>query len=264
MLPYNAFTEFNIGPLTIQIWGLMVSLGFIAGLLLIMKQAKDKGFDVSPILDLALIIFVAAIVGSRVFYVILFWESFVGDWWSVFRIWEGGMVFFGGFIFAVLGWIIFARYKKMDFWLTADWAAPALALGMAIGRIGCHFIRDHPGIPTDVWWGADFNGVIRHETAMYSVLANLVIFLLIWFWFRKLKLPQGMLFAIYLVWYGVTRFIIDFYRALDLPHSDPRFLTSGGFAGLTISQIISIVLVVGGIFLAFYLKKRQFKMDKAG
>ncbi len=264
MLPYGPITEFTLGPLTIQSWGVMVATGFIVGILLILWQAGKEGYKVDKLVDLALWIFIAAMVGSRIMYVILFWENFAGDnWLEIFKVWKGGMVYYGGFIGAILVWIFYVRWQKLSFWKLADWGAPALALGLAIGRVGCHFIRDHPGIPTNVPWGIEVAGQIRHETAMYCILANLVIFLILWFWLRKLKLPTGYLFIIYVIWYAVTRFIIDFFRAYDLPYSDPRFFTGGDFGGLTISQIVSIGLVIFGIWMLFYLKRKNLP-DKSG
>ncbi|EKD49703.1 MAG: hypothetical protein ACD_63C00069G0004 [uncultured bacterium] len=113
------------------------------------------------------------------------------------------------------------------------------------------------GVVTNVPWAVGFNGELRHETAMYSILANLTIFLILWFWLRKKNFPKGTLFAIFLIWYAVARFITDFFRAYDLPYSDPRFFVFGNFGGLTISQIISIAIFVLGIWLVFYLKKSK-------
>ncbi len=252
MLPYGPITEFHLGPLTIQSWGVLVALGFIVGILLILWQAKQAGYKTDKLLDLVLWVFIASMIGSRLFYVILFWQDFAGHWVDALKIWNGGMVFYGGLIGAILVFIFFARRQKMNIWRLSDWAAPALALGTAIGRIGCHLIQDHPGRLTDVAWGIMVNGQLRHETAMYLVFSNLVIFLILWFWLRKIqKLPVGSLFYIYLIWEGITRFAVDFWRATDLPNSDPRF------AGLTISQYIGIGLVIAGIIVLAFLRKRR-------
>ncbi len=261
MLPYDQITEIALGPLNIQAWGLMVALGFLVGIWLILYQAKKEGYRREKLLDLVLVIFISSIIGSRIFYVLLFWSEFAASPVDAFKIWQGGMVFYGGFIGAIIGWIIYSKVKKLNFWKLADWGAPALALGLAIGRIGCHLIRDHPGIPTNLPWGIDYNGIIRHETAMYSVIANLIIFLLLWFWLRKLKLPTGYLFAIYLIWYSITRFLIDFVRAYDLPHTDPRFWANANFGGLTISQIISVAIIVICIYFLYRLKKNPVSAD---
>jgi phosphatidylglycerol:prolipoprotein diacylglycerol transferase len=257
MLPYGPITEIHLGPITIQTWGLMVALGFIVGIFLILHQARREGYKVDKLIDLSLIIFIAAMIGSRVFYVILFWPDFVGQWIEALKIWKGGMVFYGGFIFAVAAWLIYARAQKMNVWKMADWGAPALAIGLAIGRVGCHLIQDHPGTPTSVPWGINYGGMIRHETALYDLLANLIIFLLIWLWLRRKNLPVGLLFFIYLAWAGMSRFVIDFFRACDLPHSDPRFFVFGNFGGLTISQIIAVGLVIIGVLTVKYLYRRR-------
>jgi phosphatidylglycerol---prolipoprotein diacylglyceryl transferase len=259
MIPYGQITEFNIGPVTIQAWGLMVALGFIAAILLILWQASRSGYKVDKLIDLSLLIFIASMAGARMMYVILFWENFSGgNWLEMFKVWNGGMVYYGGFIGALIAWFLYARWQKLNFWKLADWGAPALALGLAIGRVGCHLIRDHPGIITTIPWGMEYGGQIRHETAMYSVLANLAIFLILWFWLRRKNMATGSLFAIFLGWYGVTRFIIDFFRASDLPYSDPRFFGGNDWVGLTSAQIISVGLVIFSVWLYVYLKKRNF------
>ncbi len=230
----------------------MVALGFIVGIILILWQAKQAGYKTDKLLDLVLWVFIASMVGSRVFYVILFWSDFAGRFIDVFKIWNGGMVFYGGLLFAIAVFLLFARRHKMNLWVLSDWAAPALAIGTAIGRIGCHLIQDHPGAVTTVPWGIMVNGQLRHETAMYLVFSNLIIFLVLWLWLRKSKaLPVGALFYIYLIWEGITRFAIDFWRATDLPNSDPRFW------GLTISQYIGIGLVIAGIIVLMYLRRRR-------
>lgn len=252
MLPYGPIIEFHLGPLTIQSWGLMVALGFIVGILLILWQARRAGEKTDKLLDLVLWVFIASMIGSRVFYVLLFWQDFAGHWVDALKVWNGGMVFYGGLLFAVAVFMLFARRHKLNLWVLSDWAAPALAIGTAIGRIGCHLIQDHPGRITTVTWGIMINGELRHETAMYLVFSNLIIFLILWLWLRKSqKLPVGALFYIYLIWEGTTRFAIDFWRATDLPNSDPRFW------GLTISQYIGIGLVVAGIIVLSYLWKRR-------
>lgn len=229
-----------------------MALGFIVGIILILWQAKRAGYKTDKLLDLVLWVFIASMVGSRVFYVLLFWQDFASHLVDALKIWNGGMVFYGGLLGAVAVFIWFARRHKMNLWVLSDWAAPALALGTAIGRIGCHLIQDHPGTITTVPWGIMVNGQLRHETAMYLVFSNLIIFLILWLWLRKSKkLPVGSLFYIYLIWEGITRFAIDFWRATDLPNSDPRF------AGLTISQYIGIGLVIAGVIVLMYLRKHR-------
>lgn len=257
MIPYQQILHFNIGPLTFQSWGSLVALGFIAGMLIIMKEAKRKGFNIDDILNIIVIIFVSSMVGARVFYVLIFLDEFSGDFLSAFKIWDGGMVYYGGFIFAISGFLIYAGVKKMNIWRIFDIGAPALALGLAIGRIGCHLIRDHPGIETNVPWAIMVNGGLRHENGMYLVLLNLVAFLLIWFYFRKKNYPDGVLWIGYLMFEAVGRFFLDFLRAYDLPFSDPRYFASGSFHGLTISQIIAIIMLIAGFYLIPYLFKKS-------
>lgn len=256
MLPYDQITQFNIGPVVLQAWGTMVALGFIVGILVALREGKRVGYNIDHLLNIAILAFGGSLIGSRLMYVALFPEEFSGPV-SVMKIWNGGMVYYGGFILALALILWYIKAKKLNFWKAADIVAPGLAIGLAIGRLGCHMIRDHIGEITTVPWAVEWGGEIRHETAMYCVIANFVGFLLIWFWWRKKDWFDGAVFLLYLIWYSVTRFIIDFFRASDIPTADPRFFDSVYFKGLTISQLISIGIIAIAIYFLIRLRDKQ-------
>lgn len=253
MIPWFQIEQIHLGPLTIQVWGLLVSLGFAVGVFALWKEAKRKGVNTNVILDLFILILASAIIGGRLFYVAEHYKEYIGDPLRVFLISEGGMSFFGGFLVALAAGVIFIRKKKLPVWKIADTVAPALAAGYAVGRLGCLMIHDHIGKITDFFLGIKTpEGIIRHEPIIYEIVFNgLLLFLVLWFLRKRFK-QDGALSIIFLIWFLSVRFITDFFRSADLPESDIRYY------GLTLAQIVIIMLLMGFIFLLFrYLKVKE-------
>lgn len=257
MLPYYQFTTYHIGPVTLQVWGTFVAMGIAVSLFLGYRECKRRGLSPDSFLSLALWSTVAALIVARLFYVALFWGDFSSQLWNIVAVWKGGMVVYGGLLGAVVCMWLYARYQKLDFLRYLDVVALVFPAGYAIGRIGCHLIRDHMGKLTSVPWGFVVSqGQVRHDTAIYSILVGLVLFLI--FWPRREKFirkGQATLWIAFL--YSLSRIIIDNFRAIDIPGSDPRFF------GLTISQYISVfVCIVCGYLLV--RMRLQAKVNKMG
>jgi len=191
MLPYFVFDHFNIGPVRINVWGFFVGLAFVAGYFFTLYQARKKSIPPEKILWLSLAIFLGAGLGSRVGYLL----QFPSDWLANFSLlWEfngGGLMLWSGILGAILGgWLYLkiidyssskaeGRVEKLAFWRMADLVAPAIVLGIGIGRLGCFLINDHLGAPTDLPWGILWpDGVVRQPVALYESLAGFVLFLL--------------------------------------------------------------------------------------
>lgn len=250
MIPYKIIQTISVGPLEIKIWGVMVALGMLAGLLITSKEAKRKKISTDLIYNFFLWIFIAAILGARIFYVFLFFPYFAQNPLEIFAVWNGGLVFYGGFIGALIPLWVIVKKHKIPFWKIADTIIPGLALGLFIGRIGCYLTGLHIGIETNFFLGVDYLGESRIQTAMLSSINGLIMFLVLWS-IRKYKMKEGTLSLIFLGWYSIFRFFLEFLRAYDLPGSDPRFY------GLTISQYICIsilLLLTIRWFLRFYKK----------
>ncbi|MFH1508759.1 MAG: prolipoprotein diacylglyceryl transferase [bacterium] len=253
-IPYFSFIQFELGPFRVYTWGLMVGLGFLVGIITIVVLANKDKIDIDHVLNLAIYIFIGSFIGARLFYILLFTEEFSADWMEVFRIWNGGMVFYGGLIGALLASYIYIKVKKLKFWEMADVFTPGLAIGIAIGRLGCFFIHDHIGKETSMPWGLSyFEDTVRHEPSMYGVLSALAMFVVFLIIRKKMKF-HGQLFVIFTLWYSFARLIFDGFRSTDLPFSDPRFI------GLTISQHISIILII--IFAYLWWERDRFLTPK--
>lgn len=256
MIPYFEITEINLGFFSIHTWGLMVALGFVAGIIVAISEAKRKKLNPDHIYNLSILIILGSFIGARLVYIILFFADYQNNLISILKFWEGGYVFYGGLIGAIISAAIYIKIKKIDFLQYADAIAPGVALGLGIGRIGCSLINDHPGSVTGWPWGIEWpDGVVRHPVAEYLSLNGLIAFLLLWL-LRKRISTVGTLFFIFITYYSITRFFLDFTRAkeLVLPNADPHYF------GLTVSQYISIILLIGSLswfYWRYFIKPKK-------
>ncbi len=250
---------FQYGRVTIYTYGVFVALGFLAALWLAGREARSRGLDPKAIQDLGLVILVAALVGARLFFVLVEWEYFIQNPLKVFQIWKGGLVFYGGFVAAALAAAWYVRAHRLPVWTTGDVIAPALALGQAIGRIGCFFAGCCYGAACSLPWAVTFTdprglaplGVPLHPAQLYSALGNLAIFGVLYFVARPRLKGDGRLFGLYLVLYPVFRFAVEFLR------DDPR----GGLGPLSTSQVLGIPLLAFGLWIL--LARRPPAQDTA-
>jgi len=251
MIPYWVYDKITFGPITIYTWGLMIGLAFIVGLILALKEAKRKGVDSDKVINLAILVLIGSFLGARLVYIFQYLDYYLANPLDIFKVWQGGIVFYGGLGGAFLfGWL-YIKKSKLSFWKIADVVAPAVAIGIFIGRIGCSLINDHMGAVTTLPWGIQYiDGTLRHPVAEYLSLNGLILFLFLWAIRKKIK-QVGMLFLIFLLWYGATRFFLDFTRCSDLAGCDLRWW------GMTISQHISVILIVVVVVIVRLKRKAQ-------
>lgn len=242
MIPYFQFTTIELGPITIQVWGLMVAVGILAGAWAGTKMAKSRGLDSKVIWDLVVWVIVGAFVFARIFHVIYEPGTYLNDPFELVRIWHGGFSVMGGFLGAVIVGVLYLRRRKVDVWSYADAAVFGLPLGLFIGRIGCFFIHDHPGMLTNFFLGVGYPDGVRHDHGLYLSINSLVLFLF-FLWLVHKKARIGTYLVAFLVWYGVARFFLDFFRATDGAIVDSRYL------GLTPAQYSAIIMVAAGIWI---------------
>lgn len=245
---------FKIGPITIYSYGLMVTLGFLAGIYLAKQEAVRVGIAKEAVLGLGLYVLVSSIIGARILYVLLNLEYFLSFPYKIIFIHEGGLVFYGGLILAGITGFLYVRRKRLSFFKMADIIAPSIAIGEAIGRIGCLLYGCCYGKPTTLPWGMSFDpgspayshygSLSLHPTQIYSSLANLFIFIILVLRRKKVKF-EGEIFFLYLILYSLSRFMIENLRG-DNP---------GLFFELTISQCLS--LIMGLIAATIYLLKKK-------
>ena len=238
---------FKIGSFTIYSYGFMMALAFMAGIALAAWLGKLEKIHPEKILDLAIYVVIASIIGARVFYIIEFWPDFNGNLLAMFYVWEGGLVFYGGLLFAIIAVCIFSVMSRISAWKLLDVAAPATALGYAIGRIGCFLRGCCYGCETTVLWAIKFPEAagLRHPTQIYASLSGLLIMaILIFILYRKRF--DGQVFSLGLIMYSIYRFLIEFIRI------NPKYALN-----LTEAQWGSVLIFIFAAGLYFYLSKQK-------
>ncbi|HEY8467279.1 MAG TPA: prolipoprotein diacylglyceryl transferase [Solirubrobacterales bacterium] len=231
--------EIEIGPLTLQAFGICMALGFIAAGAIAAKRLSELGKPADWAYEMLFAALIGGLVGARIDYLIQHWSEVSDD--VLGSLFSGtGLVWFGGVIGGAIAVLAWAAWRGFLSWAVTDVAAVPLAVGYAIGRIGCQLSGDGDyGIPWDGPWamaypdGAVPTDVPVHPTPIYETLAvGLLAYAL---WRARHRLATGMVFAFYLVGTGTERFLIEFIR-----RNDEVFL------GLTQPQVISLVMVVAG------------------
>lgn len=253
MIPWFEYQSIDLGFLKLNVWGIFVSLGFIAGMIAVYFELKKKNLEASRVYDLAFWIILSALVGGRLLYVAEHFNFYLNAPIDILKLWHGGMSIYGGFIGAVFASVIYLKKNKLDFWRYADAVIFGLPLGLFIGRIGCFFIHDHPGIQTDFFLGVNFPGGVRHDLGLYDSLVGLIIFLIFLFLRRRERRP-GFYISTAMILYGVARFFLDFLRAQEIVlgmSPDLRYF------GLTLAQYLSVILIVMGIYLFFKFNNKN-------
>jgi phosphatidylglycerol:prolipoprotein diacylglycerol transferase len=234
--------EINVLGLSLKTFGLCFAFGFLAAGAVIARRMKELGRPVDDAYGMTMWALVGGLVGSRVYYLIQHWSTVKHD--VIGSVFSGsGLVWYGGLIGGALGVCIWAWRKDFLGLGLLDMAAVPLALGYAIGRIGCQVSGDGDyGKPSDLPWAMGYPkgtvptapGVEVHPTPIYETLAmGLAAWIL---WRLRDRLPPGGLFALYLIFAGIERFLVEFLRRNDV-----------AALGLTGPQLESIVLALLGV-----------------
>ena len=242
---------FTIFGLDVMWYGLLIGGGFLLAALIAYKRAPKHGIKPDFILDLVIWMVPAAIIGARVYYVILSWEDFSGDWSKIFDVRSGGLAIHGGLILCFLVGYFVCRHCKQSFIATADLAAVVIPLAQAIGRWGNFFNEEAHGGPTDLPWAQIINGVGYHPTFLYESIWCFLLFLFLLWFDNHRRSFDGQIICLYMMLYSVERFFVEGLRTDSLM-----------IGPLRQAQVISIVLFAAGLVLYFVLKKRHEKIDK--
>lgn len=252
----------ELGPLTIYWYGVIIAFGAFLGLYLATRESDRLGLKKDIFVDLVVFGIPIAIIFARAYYVIFEWEEYVGGpWWDIFAIWNGGIAIHGALIGSVLTAIVFARVRKVSFWLLVDIAAPSIMLGQAIGRWGNFMNQEAHGGPVSeavynnfLQYLPDFimnqmviDGTMYHPTFLYESFWDTLVFILLLILRRK-NLMRGEVFLSYLISYSIGRFFIEGMR------TDSLYVVGQ----LRAAQLISVIIVVGAI--AFIVYRRKSRM----
>jgi phosphatidylglycerol:prolipoprotein diacylglycerol transferase len=250
---------FQLGPVTIHSYGVMLATAFFVGIILAIHQAKKEGIKPDTILDLGLLIILSSLVGGKILEIAINYRYYFKNPKEIITSLRFGGVYYGGLILAVLISLLYLRWKKLALWQICDIFAPSIALGVAIGRWGCFFAGCCWGKPTTLPWGVTFTNPYTHQivgtplyvplhpTQIYHSLTNFLIFIVL-ITMRKKKSFEGQLFWFYILLYSITRFFLEYLR------DDPRGFVFEG--ALSTSQFIGILAAALALFMLFYLKRR--------
>lgn len=242
---------FEIGSFRLPTFGLMVALGFLAALWVLQRELPRRGFDEELGSSIITAGMIGGLVGAKVYFVLF--EMPGATWGETFAaLFSGsGLTWYGGFVVAAIAIYAMMQKRGVPFLPVADACGMGLAIGYAIGRIGCQLAGDGDyGVPTDLPWGMAYpDGVVPtlekvHPAPVYETLLGLAIFAVLWRLRQRFTTP-GTLFCLYLVLAGSARFGVEIIRL------NPHVLW-----GLSAAQLISLVMIAGGIALAYRLRER--------
>jgi phosphatidylglycerol:prolipoprotein diacylglycerol transferase len=240
---------FEVGGVTIYAFGTLLAIAFLVGLALMRYEMKERGFDPDIAYDLILGMALGSLIGARLFYVAAHWsEYYSSNLLEILRVWNGGLVFYGGLLGGAIGLILIARFKQLNIYRLGDAVAAPLALGTAIGRLGCFMNGCCYGVAAEAPWGVDFFGHGRYlPTQLIEMAWALAMFAVIFFWLEK-KVEfktDGSLFLVYLALYSFGRFFVEFVR----------FNSWRLFGVLSFAQLISVAVFAVSLYVI--IRRRQ-------
>ncbi|MEJ5920659.1 MULTISPECIES: prolipoprotein diacylglyceryl transferase [unclassified Corynebacterium] len=259
----------ELGPLPVRGYAMSILAGVILGILLMRKRYKDRGGDPELVLDVAIAVVPAGIIGGRIYHVLTDWPKYFGEGANpvdALKITNGGLGIWGAVVFGALAAVAVAKYRKVPVAPLLDAAAPAIILGQAVGRLGNWFNQELYGASTTLPWGLEIyervdeagnfapvtgtsTGVVMdvvHPTFLYELLWNLLICAVLLWADRRFKLGAGRVFALYVAGYTLGRFWIELMR------TD----TATMVMGLRINTITSAVVFVGACVVLWLLRKK--------
>ncbi|MBW1896779.1 MAG: prolipoprotein diacylglyceryl transferase [Deltaproteobacteria bacterium] len=247
---------FSVGSLTIHTYGLFIVVGIIVALLVAIWNRKRHGINTQQVMDLGFIVVFSAFIGARLLYVLIHLSYYKEDPLDVLKVWQGGLVFSGGLLAALLAISFYLFRHHLSLWKTGDFLAPSVAIGQAIGRIGCFMAGCCYGKPTIVKWGVVFHHpdslaplyIPLHPTQLYAALSGFIIFIVLMI-LRTKKQFEGQVLLWFLILHCTGRLIIERFRG------DDRGLILGGDMSLT--QLIALLLLFASVGTLIALKSRQ-------
>jgi phosphatidylglycerol:prolipoprotein diacylglycerol transferase len=238
LIPWFEPPALRLGPVTLQVFGILAALGVATAARLTAWAAGRRGLDPRPVLDFAIWGVLAGIVAGHLVHVGLYHPEELRSPRRVLEFWDG-LSSMGGLTGGVIAALVFFHVRGIRLADYGDAFAVGVPTGWAVARVGCFLVHDHPGRLTSFPLAVQFPGGARHDLGLYEALVLAAIATLLWSLWRRRRLA-GRLLPLLAVLYGVARFLLDFLRATDVPYADGRY------AGLTPAQYIAVALVAWG------------------
>jgi phosphatidylglycerol---prolipoprotein diacylglyceryl transferase len=256
---------FEIRGFPVYTYGVLLAAGYLLGLQFALIRARSRGLDPNRVMDLGIWIIISALAGAKLLLVVVDPKAYLTSVESFLTLLRSAGVFYGGLIAAVVVALWYLRRHKMPMWTVTDVFAPGIALGHVIGRLGCLFAGCCFGKPTSVPWAIAFHseyatqnvgtpfGVPLHPTQLYEAGAELLILVFLLGTERRGRPFPGRTFWGYMLLYGISRFIIEFYR------NDPR----GAIGMFSTSQVVSLLIIPIAIVMLVVLRRQHSPEPKA-
>jgi phosphatidylglycerol:prolipoprotein diacylglycerol transferase len=261
------FPEITLGPvhlgptITVHTYGVLLAIAFLLGLWVASRQAKRVGLDAGKVVDMAVWVLIAGLVGAKLLLVVVEWAYFARNPRDVLSILQSGGVFYGGLVAgAAVAWLLARRYR-LPAWRTADVLAPGVAIGQAVGRLGCFSAGCCWGKATTVPWAVTFTDVYAaravgtpidtplHPSQLYESAAVFLVFLLL-LWLAPRKRFDGQVAIVYVALYSALRFVLEFWRG------DAERGTWFG-SQISTSQLIALGLLAAAAIALPYVRRAQ-------
>lgn len=240
----------SLGPLAIRWYGLMYLAAFVAFVVLCRMRAAQRpesGWNARMIDDVLFFGVLGVILGGRLGYVAFYKPAhFLANPAEIPMLWQGGMSFHGGFLGVLLAMLLYARSRRLQFWSVMDFIAPAVPIGLALGRLGNFINGELWGRASSLPWAMVFpqagDGIARHPSQLYQMaLEGLLLFVVLWRFAARPR-PAGAVAGLFLAGYGVCRFVVEFAR-------EPDAYLGLLSLGLSMGQWLSLPMIVGGVWL---------------
>lgn len=245
-----------LGPLKVHWYGLMYLVGFTGFWLLGRWRSRQSWSPVNAeqVGDFLFYGAMGAVLGGRIGYILFYdFPGFLADPLKLVRVWEGGMSFHGGMLGVFVAILLYARKLKVHFFTLSDFIAPLVPIGLGAGRMGNFINGELWGRPTDAPWGMVFPQVdtlARHPSQLYQAfLEGVVLFLVLWVVSRKAR-RTGLISGLFLIGYGMTRIIVEFFRQ---PDAHLQFVA---FDWVTMGQVLSLPMIFAGLIIIAWSRRQ--------
>lgn len=254
-------TIIQFGSFAIHSYGLLLAVAFLLSIQIFMVRGRARGIPEDKLSTLSLWLLVLAIIGGRALFVFTHWNDYAQDPLGVIRLWEGGLMLYGGYFLAIAGGIVYVRRVGLPVWRIADAAAPSMAIGVGIGRIGCYLNGCCFGLPSHLPWAVHFPpesysnsvfpGQALHPSQLYMAGAGIALFVATLALDRKPRF-DGWLFWVYVAMDATLRFVIDFTRYYD----ETSFIGRAGSLSFNVNQVLSAILFLAAMIMLRVLSRR--------
>ncbi len=255
---------YTLGPLRVHWYGIMYLVGFGLAWLLAMYRTKREDLVVrkEQVDDLIFYGAMGVVLGARIGY-ILFYKTadFMAEPLMIFRVWEGGMSFHGGFLGVILAMYLYSKKIQQRFFDVMDFIAPMVPVGLFFGRLGNFIGAELYGRAADVPWAmvfpTDTAQIPRHPSQLYEAgLEGLLTFLILFVWYSAKPRPRAAVCSLFVLLYGCFRFAVEFFRQPDAHIGYELF----GFLSRGQELCIPMILVGGGVFIWANLQAKKNKV----